>query len=178
MLLCDGRWRRLLWIACSSGRAVVKKTTLPGALVAVVAAEVGVPVLPTPALRRGVVPTTDLAEDLRARVARAAQRRARHVPVGSARVQPWVLIWLLPRHLIDERRLLMLLLRLEVANGCWLGWLLTPELLLLLLQLLLNWLLLLSLLTAVAASTSTIAIACSWSWRSRCCLILSPRCVA
>ena len=88
-----------------------------------------------------------------------------------------MMIWLLPRHLIDERRLL-LLLRLEVANGCRLGWLLTPGLLLLLLQLVLNWLLLLGLLTAVAASTSTIAIAWSWRVRSRCCLILAPRSIA
>ena len=48
-------------------------------------------------------------------------------------VQPWMVILLLSRHLVDERRVLLLLLRLEVANGCWLCRLLAPGLLLLLL---------------------------------------------
>jgi hypothetical protein len=88
-----------------------------------------------------------------------------------------MLIVLLPGHLIDECWLL-LLLRLEVANWRRLGCLLAPGLLLLLLQLLLNWLLLLSWLTAVAAPISTVAVARSMRVRSRCGLFLAPRCVA
>ena len=86
-----------------------------------------------------------------------------------------MLVLLHPRHLVDERLLLMLLLRLEVADGCRLGWLLTPGLLLRLLRRWRGWLLLLSLLPAVAVSISRVAIACSWRMGSRCCLLLLPR---
>ena len=173
-MLCCWRRRKLLlrWVETgSSWRAVVKKAALPGALVAVVAAEVCVPVLPAPALRCGMVPTADLAEDKRAWVACAAERRAGHVPIGATRIQPWMLILLLPGHLVDKDRLL-LLLRLEVADGWRLCGLLTPCLLLLLLLLRLweGWPLLLLLLgrllvllTAVVAAASAI----SWGRRRR-----------
>ena len=121
VLLRYGRWRLLLLIACCSGRAVVEKATLSRALVAVIAAGVRITMLSASALRRRVMPAANLAESKRARVARAAQRRAGHVPVGPARVQPWVLVLLLASHLIDERRLLLRLVWLEVSNGCRLG---------------------------------------------------------
>ena len=88
VLLCYGRWRLLLLIACSSGRAVIKKAALSGALIAIIAAGVRITMLPASALRCGVVSTTDLAEGECARIARAAQRSAGHVPVGAACVQP------------------------------------------------------------------------------------------
>ena len=90
-------------------------------------------------------------------------------------VQPWMLVLLHPRHLVDKRLLLMLLLRLKIADGCLLGWLLTPGLLLLLLRRRRGWLLLLRLLPAVAVSISRVAIACSWGMGSWCCLILMSR---
>ena len=62
----------MLLIACCSGRAVVEKATLTGALLAVVAAGVRVTVLPASALRRKVMPAANLAESKRAWVARAA----------------------------------------------------------------------------------------------------------
>ena len=94
-------WRRrelLLRRVETSGswRAVVEEAALPGTLVAVVTTEVGVAVLPAPALRSGMVPAADLAEDKRAWVARAAKRCAGHVPMGATRVQSGVLILLLP----------------------------------------------------------------------------------
>ena len=91
MLLRYWRWRELLLRrveTSGSWRAVVEEAALPGTLVAVVTAEVGVAVLPAPALRSGMVPAADLAEDKRAWIARAAQRSAGHVPVGAACVQP------------------------------------------------------------------------------------------
>ncbi len=178
VLLCYERWRLLLLEAGGPGRTVVEEATLSRALVAVIAAGVRITMLSASALRRRVMPAANLAESKRTRVARAAQRRAGHVPVGPARIQPWVLVLLLASHLIDERRLLLLLLWLEVANGCRLGGLLAPGLLLLLLRRCESWLLLLGLLTAVATSASTIAVACSWRMGSRCCLVLASRSVA
>jgi len=72
VLLCHGRLHLLLLIACSSGRAVVEKAALPGALLAVVAAGVRVTVLPASALRRNMMAAANLAEGKRAWVARAA----------------------------------------------------------------------------------------------------------
>ena len=119
-VLLRHRWlRHLLWEAGCSRGTVIEEATLSGALVAEVAAGVCIAMLSAPALRRGMVTATDLTEWKRARVARAAQRGARHMPAGAACVQPWVVILLLSGHLIDECRLL--LLWPEGTDGCWLG---------------------------------------------------------
>ena len=156
VLLCHRRRCLLQLKACCSGRTVIEKAALAWAFVAEVSAGVCIAMMSASALRGGMMPTANLAESQRAWVACAAQRRAGHVPIGSARVQSWMLILLLPRHLIDEY---LMLLWLKAAYGRWLGWLLTPGLLLLLLRRWGSRLLLLSLLTTIAASASSVAVA-------------------